>query len=125
MEPGDTLGFVGNSGNARTTPPHLHFGIYARRPTDPAPFIRQPAQTPPRLQADTTWLGDFGRTRVRATVWTSTSRPRSEVARLDLATPLRIVAATGSGWIVSWPGGRDNTTEVSAELEAIERLRTK
>ena len=25
---GDTLGFVGNTGNARTTPPHLHFGIY-------------------------------------------------------------------------------------------------
>lgn len=26
--PGDTLGLVGNSGNARTTAPHLHFGIY-------------------------------------------------------------------------------------------------
>ena len=25
---GDTLGFVGNTGNAHTTPPHLHFGIY-------------------------------------------------------------------------------------------------
>lgn len=28
VSPGDTLGFVGNTGNARTTPPHLHFGIY-------------------------------------------------------------------------------------------------
>ncbi len=26
---GDTLGLVGNTGNAITTPPHLHFGIYA------------------------------------------------------------------------------------------------
>ncbi len=25
---GDTLGYVGNTGNAKTTPPHLHFGIY-------------------------------------------------------------------------------------------------
>nr|WP_262914202.1 M23 family metallopeptidase [Portibacter lacus] len=25
---GDTIGTVGNTGNARTTPPHLHFGIY-------------------------------------------------------------------------------------------------
>jgi murein DD-endopeptidase MepM/ murein hydrolase activator NlpD len=22
------LGYVGNTGNARTTPPHLHFGVY-------------------------------------------------------------------------------------------------
>ena len=27
---GDVLGFVGNTGNARTTAPHLHFGIYRR-----------------------------------------------------------------------------------------------
>lgn len=39
---GDTLGTVGNTGNARTTSPHLHFGIYApgRGALDPAPFIR-------------------------------------------------------------------------------------
>jgi peptidoglycan LD-endopeptidase LytH len=24
------LGYVGNTGNARTTPPHLHFGVYGR-----------------------------------------------------------------------------------------------
>jgi len=27
--PGTVLGTVGNTGNARTTPPHLHYGIYA------------------------------------------------------------------------------------------------
>lgn len=26
---GDTLGYVGTTGNARSTPPHLHFGVYA------------------------------------------------------------------------------------------------
>ncbi len=32
---------MGNTGNARGTPPHLHFGIYARRdgPIDPLPFV--------------------------------------------------------------------------------------
>lgn len=41
VKTGDTLGFVGNTGNARTTPPHLHFGIYQRSgAVDPYPFVR-------------------------------------------------------------------------------------
>ncbi len=41
VEPGDTLGFVGNTGNARTTPPHLHFGIYKgyRGAQNPLPYV--------------------------------------------------------------------------------------
>jgi murein DD-endopeptidase MepM/ murein hydrolase activator NlpD len=38
---GDLVGWVGNTGNARTTPPHLHFGVYlaAAGAVDPLPFI--------------------------------------------------------------------------------------
>ena len=41
VETGDTLGFVGNTGNAKTTPPHLHFGIYRRNTgaIDPLGFV--------------------------------------------------------------------------------------
>ncbi|WP_156339977.1 peptidoglycan DD-metalloendopeptidase family protein [Nonlabens sp. YIK11] len=39
---GDTIGLVGNTGNARTTPPHLHFGIYKTGgAVDPKPYIWQ------------------------------------------------------------------------------------
>ena len=36
---GDVLGYVGNTGNARTTSPHLHFGVYDDGAIDPAPFL--------------------------------------------------------------------------------------
>lgn len=41
VKPGDTLGLVGNTGNARTTPPHLHFGIYKgyHGAQNPLPYI--------------------------------------------------------------------------------------
>ena len=42
VETGDTLGLVGNTGNARTTKPHLHFGIYQgyRGAIDPLPYVQ-------------------------------------------------------------------------------------
>jgi hypothetical protein len=48
VKAGDTIGLVGNTGNAKSTPPHLHFGIYAfGGAIDPLPFVdpvvRKPA----------------------------------------------------------------------------------
>ena len=55
--PGDTLGLVGNTGNARTTPPHLHFGEYDRGPHDPWHFLYMPPGRPSDLNADPTRFG--------------------------------------------------------------------
>ncbi|QLE00852.1 M23 family metallopeptidase [Galbibacter sp. BG1] len=43
VKEGDTLGFVGNTGNASKTVPHLHFGIYKgfSGAVDPFPFLKQ------------------------------------------------------------------------------------
>lgn len=45
---GDVVGTVGNTGNARTTPPHLHFGIYARGAIDPYSFLQRTDDLPPK-----------------------------------------------------------------------------
>ncbi|MDQ7947207.1 MAG: M23 family metallopeptidase [Pedobacter sp.] len=47
---GDTLGLMGNTGNAKTTPPHLHFGIYTNNGAiDPFPFINPSQQEVPKI----------------------------------------------------------------------------
>jgi murein DD-endopeptidase MepM/ murein hydrolase activator NlpD len=41
VQPGDLLGHVGDSGNAKGTPPHLHWGIYGKDGArDPLPLLR-------------------------------------------------------------------------------------
>lgn len=48
VQVGDRMGFVGNSGNAQGTPPHLHYGIYGTSGAlDPLPRLR----AAPALQA--------------------------------------------------------------------------
>jgi len=54
---GDTIGTVGNTGNARTTPPHLHFGIYHNGPIDPYAFIVPDYDKTNFTVPDTTSLG--------------------------------------------------------------------
>ncbi len=58
---GDTVGLVGNTGNARTTPSHLHFGIYQNGPVDPYPFIYRPRARPADIRVDTSRLGRYAR----------------------------------------------------------------
>ncbi|PZX61279.1 murein DD-endopeptidase MepM/ murein hydrolase activator NlpD [Algoriphagus ratkowskyi] len=52
VNPGDTLGLVGNTGNARTTAPHLHFGIYQNGAINPFPAIEDRFKAAPELKAE-------------------------------------------------------------------------
>lgn len=46
VRPGDTLGYVGNTGNARGTPCHLHYGIYLRgKAQNPHGYLLSPGSS--------------------------------------------------------------------------------
>lgn len=106
VRPGDTLGLVGNTGNAHTTGPHLHFGIYqsGRGAVDPWPYLHRadlvPAALPPSAGE---YLGKWVRLR-------SGSRAPAVFSRTGIAlaatTPLRVLGQQAQRLRVEAPDGR-------------------
>lgn len=105
---GDTLGFVGNTGNARTTPPHLHFGIYRRGEgaVDPLPWVRRRSTDAPRLVADTARLGTRDEVRARSVALMAAPAARADTLRsVTRGTPLRVMGAAGAWYRVQFDDG--------------------
>ena len=108
IEIGDTLGFVGNTGNARTTPPHLHFGIYrsGRGAMDPMPFLEPPRGRLSELTADMEQLGDWVRLTsegVRLRAAPGTQSP--VIGDLPRYTTVRVLGGSGDYFRVKLPAG--------------------
>lgn len=119
VTPGDTLGTVGNTGNARTTPPHLHFGIYRRGegPIDPYHFVRTPSQQPPRLRADTMLFGRWARTSGSAALRTAAAADAA-AADLEPNTAVRVRGGAGDFYRVELPDGATGWIAVNSIRDA-------
>jgi murein DD-endopeptidase MepM/ murein hydrolase activator NlpD/SH3-like domain-containing protein len=107
---GDTLGYVGNTGNARTTPPHLHFGIYLRGSgaVDPFFHLYDPKREPPALADDAGLVPRWARVRGMDPV--IRARPSADapvLSRLRTFTPVEVVAGTGQWYFARTPDGRE------------------
>jgi murein DD-endopeptidase MepM/ murein hydrolase activator NlpD len=106
VQAGDTIGFVGNSGNARTTPPHLHFGVYARGSFDPYPALYQPPTTPTAFTGEQSLIGEFVRVnREQTRIRTLPAFESAALAELSLHTPLFVEAGSGVWYRVRLPDG--------------------
>jgi hypothetical protein len=110
VQAGDTLGLVGNTGNARTTVPHLHFGIYrsGQGALDPFPFVRRAAAaTPPPTGPDR--RGEFVRLRTAAVLQPTPEAEKKRVspssARLSKQLPLLVMGQQGKTLRVQTPTG--------------------
>ncbi|RYD57955.1 MAG: M23 family metallopeptidase [Sphingobacteriales bacterium] len=97
---GDVIGLVGNTGNARTTPPHLHFGVYTSGgAVDPLPFVNPKVRKPDTIQADVSMLGEEMRL-------VTTIKPLdNNEAAVEKWTLVRLIAATANGYHVLLPDG--------------------
>ena len=106
--PGDTLGLVGNTGNAITTAPHLHFGIYkfGEGAINPYMHVYQPATTPPPIKANLTQLGNWGRISAANVNFRISPDTKAQVLySLPRHTPLLVFGGTGNWYRVRTPDG--------------------
>ena len=98
VKKGETVGVVGNTGNARNTQSHLHFGVYTDAgPIDPFPFINKEIKTAPPL----TNKNLIGYLRV-----IKTQKLGSEKIAVNANTLLTPMAVSANGYISELPDGK-------------------
>jgi peptidoglycan LD-endopeptidase LytH len=104
---GDTLGTVGNTGNARGARPHLHFGVYrpGRLALDPVPMLSSPAVLV-EADVDPSLLGRWARVRGdRVRLRSAPSVAATVVAELTPATPFLVLGGIADWHRVVLPDG--------------------
>lgn len=105
--PGDTLGFVGNTGNARHTQPHLHFAVYVPGvgAVDPIRQLTDRMRDAPPLLGNPKLMGGWAQvTAAQAAILTEPEGSARPIARLPRGAPVEILAATGTWYLARLPG---------------------
>jgi murein DD-endopeptidase MepM/ murein hydrolase activator NlpD len=105
---GDTIGLVGNTGNARTTPSHLHFGIYTNGgAVNPLTFVAPVTKKPEPITASLKNLNATVRTDSRSSkLYEAPTEKASVKEALPEATSLHVDAAAGNYYKVTLPNGQ-------------------
>lgn len=128
VEIGDTIGLVGNTGNASTTAPHLHFGIYryGKGATNPYPYLHQPSGKLPAVTADLAHIGEWVRVAAKQAnirqLPTSKSKAKYSLPR---HTPLQVLSATASWYRVALPDGTQGYIASSITQQVAKPIKQK
>ncbi len=127
---GDTVGLVGNTGNARTTPSHLHFGIYTNGgAVNPLTFVAPITKKPEPVTASLKNLNATVRTNNRNSKLLTEPTEKAPVKEaLPEATALHVEAATGNYYKVTLPNeqvGYLNSKVVDAVNAPLRKLTLK
>lgn len=103
---GDTIGLIGNTGNAINTPPHLHFGIYTRGgAVDPLPFIDNRTVPVTEITAPRSNLYKWMRSNRKTKIHTLPRADADTVLSLQQGAAIKIVSATADWYRVELPTG--------------------
>ena len=101
---GDVLGVVGNTGNARFTPPHLHFGIYQSRSKDPLYYVKTLEALTEKTVLDTSFrVAAFKTVAKTSPLLSGPNASSKEILMLDRNHFVRVVAQSRDWYRVSLP----------------------
>jgi murein DD-endopeptidase MepM/ murein hydrolase activator NlpD len=112
---GQTIGGVGNTGNARSTPPHLHYAVFDGPDIlDPMKRLR-PTVLPFAADSPSELLGNRARIRVDGAALRDVPTPFGPATSLHLDQPVQVLAETGGylrvrvngrqGYLAGWVVG--------------------
>jgi len=108
VKEGQVLGTVGNTGNAKTTPAHLHFGVYRGwgGAVNPLPYVKKATKPAPAVTVSLQRLGTRGRIIAKKAVLRVSPSAKSPARReMPAATVLTLTAGTGSWYRAQLPDG--------------------
>lgn len=100
---GDTLGTVGNTGNARYTPSHLHFGIYQAGAKNPLNYVKTFDDHGPSPAIDTTINGVYETAVKKVRLQSAPSKKAALLAELPMNTYVYIIAQSKEWYRVRLP----------------------
>ena len=104
---GDTVGLVGNTGNAISTVPHLHFGIYTNGGAiDAQPFIDGEEKTPKSITAPLTLLNATAVAKSRTPVFNAPVNTKKPLLTLPANSAMQVNAATDGWYKITLPNGQ-------------------
>ena len=101
VKTGDTVGLIGNTGNAKNTPPHLHFGIYTiGGAINPLPFIKRDVKEPSKVIASLEPLNTVLRTLHSVPLFEQPDTKSAKIQTIEKEEAIVILAATGNWYKV-------------------------
>ncbi|CAM3943489.1 Murein DD-endopeptidase MepM and murein hydrolase activator NlpD, contain LysM domain [Pedobacter westerhofensis] len=116
---GDKIGLIGNTGNARTTLPHLHFGVYTSDGAiDPMAFVNTAVKPAVKISASVNNLNATMRTTGKAGIFNSTVSGSRSMLTLKPGTVMTVTAANAGWYRVKLPDGEPGFIQ-SKELSGI------
>ena len=130
VKTGDILGLTGNTGNAKFTVSHLHFGIYTNNyvAMDPLYFVKNDYKEPPKLLVPLNNLNTWMRSGKGARLYTDQTAGTTTFFPLDENTLLKPEAVTGNSYRVILPDGKKGfiaAASITSVNKPIRRLSIK